>query len=53
MDFGGDDAECRDKRFILDGNGTGFGSDIGSVFGRGGLAWDAAPAAVGDDDREL
>lgn len=29
MDLGGDAAGGRDKRRILDGNGTAFGSDIG------------------------
>lgn len=40
MDLGGEARGGRDKRRMLDGSGTGFGSDIGSVLGRGGLACD-------------
>lgn len=40
MDLGGEANGGRDNRRTLDGSGTGFGSDIGNVLGRGGLACD-------------
>lgn len=40
MDLGGEVSGGRDKRRTLDGNGTGFGSDMGNELGRGGLDCD-------------
>lgn len=40
MDFGGEAPGGCAKRRMLDGNGTGFGSDMGNVLGREGLACD-------------